>query len=134
MARFVLNQITLYKNRQSRYTFTMYESDGTTAAAISATDVVRYKIAAADGTIKLDIDSVGATTNGSIVTVTQTSAPATVEVKFAQLDLAEITAGTYIGELSLVDDSQTSPADPIEPIATGPVLVKVSPGGDVALT
>lgn len=128
-----------YHGRQLRKQFDLYKENGN-AFALAVDDVVRFKLwkhEDNDGlTPDLEVDSVGATTNGSVITVdtlgTDDTTAAQVTVKLAQDDLKDLPAGYYRGELAYVDDSQTG--DPIEVIARGDVHVIGSATGDVGLT
>lgn len=98
------------------YQFTLYEADAVTGITLQATDNIRCKVGTVGGSIILDIDN-DATASGSVSTITQTTSPAVVTVRFAQGDTAALTAGTYDAVLVLVDDSETAPADAAKVIA-----------------
>jgi hypothetical protein len=111
--------------------------------ALAAGDVLRFKLSeeAGDDEPLLDLSSAAATENESGLTITALGVnnvtPADVLVRFAQGDTAELAAYVGLvlhGELCLVDDSETAPADAIKRIAHGPVLIVPASGGDVGLT
>lgn len=122
------------------YLFKLYKSDGS-PAGIEANDVVRFKIArrASDATPLLDVDSLAATDNGSLVTVVDVgvegTSPAQILVRFAQADTIDFDyRTTHHGELSIVDASETAPANAIKRCGYGSIDVKASIGGDIGLT
>lgn len=130
-------EITLYQGRTTDYQFTIYEDDGSTEVALAATDVVRFKLWSREDAASpnLDLDSVSATSSGSVVTVDQTTAPAKATVRVAQGDASDLIPGlVYAGELSVVDDSETSPTDAIKHVQSCVVHVIGMPGGDVGKT
>lgn len=121
-----------YKSRTTDIDFPIYEADGTTGVTLAGSDVVRFKMGLYDtATPVLDIDSVGATASGSVVTVVALSNPALVRVRLAQADLASLAARVYHAELAIVDDSETAPADAIKVVDRGTIEVQGSQGGDV---
>ncbi len=126
--------IKVERRRTVDYTFTLYQQDATTGILLAATDVVRFKVFASDGTVALDIDSVAATSNGSIVTIDSRAAPAQVTVRFGQTDVTALTSSSYQGEICIVDDSETAPADAIKRCAHGKIAVLMSGSGDVGKT
>lgn len=113
------------------FTVPLYEADGTTAVVLSSGDVVRCKVGRA-GTATLDIDSVAATANGSLVTI-DTLSPASVTIRFAQGDTSSL-RGVYDVEVGMVDDSETAPADAFKPAEQGSLAVRYTMDGDVGLT
>jgi len=113
------------------FTVPIYESDGSTAIVLAATDVVRVKIGRRE-TVSLDLDSVAATENGSVVTVDETN-PASVTVRLAQADTIGLD-GAYDCEVSVVDDSEESPADAIKCAEKGVIHFLPSMSGDVGKT
>lgn len=113
--------------------------------ALAAGDVVRFKlsVAAGDEEPLLDLSSAEPTAGESVITVEvlgeNNVTPAAVIVRFGQVDTAELAeyadlSDALHGELCLVDDSETAPADAIKRIAHGPVLIVPASGGDVGLT
>ena len=124
----------VYRNRTRDFEFKIYEADGTTGVAIQTTDVVRCKLGRlGGGTPDLDLRSGAATANGSTVTITQTTAPATGLVRMAQGDTNLLPVGAYRAELMLVDDSETAPADAVKVFSTGVIHVIDQLGGGVGL-
>jgi hypothetical protein len=115
------------------------------AIALAAGDVVRFKLSvdAGDDEPLLDLSSAAATAGESIVTIAELGednvTAADVRVRFGQVDTAELADYADLseplhGELCLVDDSETAPADAIKRIAHGPVLIVPASGGAVGLT
>jgi hypothetical protein len=126
--------------RTCDYDFALYQPNKK-PAAIANNAAVRFKLSAAadDDTPLLDIDSIAALAGGSIITIlsrgVQDVTPASVRVRFAQADTQLIEAGAdYVGELGVVDASETSPLNAFKRAGYGPVTIKASPGGDVGLT
>lgn len=127
--------IKVERRRTVDYTFTLYQIDAATGITLAATDVVRFKVFTKDGDIALDIDSVAATTVGkSVVTIDSRDAPAQVTVRFGQDDVTTLTAKQYLGEICVVDDSETAPVDAIKRVAHGRIAVLASGSGDVGKT
>jgi hypothetical protein len=125
--------------------FRLYTADkAPKPIALAAGDVVRFKLSAEVGDDEplLDLSSAEATAGESVVTIQDLGedevTPADVRVRFAQVDTAEledyVSGEPLHGELCLVDDSETAPADAIKRIAHGPVLIVPASGGDVGLT
>lgn len=95
-----------YRNRTSDYTVTLYQADDVTGVAVAAEDVIRVKIGRGNAaTPNLDIDSVAATANGSLCTVTQLTAPAKFNLRLAQGDLSALSPGAMDLEILVVDAS-----------------------------
>ena len=93
----------LVAGRTEDLDWTIFGPDKRTPLVLEATDVVRFKLSAtAGGDPLLDLRSGEATAAGSTVTITDLD-PATGTVRLAQGDTAELAAGTYWGELILVD-------------------------------
>lgn len=132
MASYDWGTIEIERRRTVDYQFVLYSANST-GISLDATDVVRFKLFRADGGIDLDIDS-SATTNGSVVTVDNSTAPAACTVRFAQGDVTALTKASYRGEICVVDDSETAPADAIKRAGVGRVKVLESGGGDVGKT
>ncbi len=135
VASFDWGSIRIERGRTSDYQFTIYEVDGVTGIELAASDVVRFKLYRDDDPSPvLDLDSVQATDNGSLVSVDQrTPAPALATVRFAQDDTSKLVYREYRGELTVVDDSETTPPDAIKTAGRGRVKVAPSPGGDVGI-
>ena len=122
-------ELKAHANRTQDFTIALFENDGSTAIVLTGTDVVRVKVGRADDTPNLDIDSVGATANGSVVTI-DTLNPASVTLRLAQGDTTSL-LGLYDVEVSIVDDSETAPADAIKAAEYGSLSVLASQGGDI---
>jgi len=103
---------------------------------LAADDVVRVKIGRV-GAVALDLDSVAATANGSVVTVDEvgdgSATHATVTVRLAQGDLTGL-RGTYSMEILVVDNSETAPADAVKAAEIGVLHIIPTQDGDVGLT
>lgn len=130
--------LDVFAGRTNDFTASIYKADGE-PCAISATDVVRFKLSRRHGGAPLlDVDSVAATANGSLLTVTALGvddvSPATVLLRLAQGDTQGLAPGVYLGEFALVDDSETNPANAIKTFGRGQVHVHASASGDVGLT
>jgi len=109
----------------------MTEADDSTAvAALAGTDVVRFKVGRGNAAPVLDLDSVAATANGSVVTIDGTKTGYTV--RFAQADLDGLEPGSYDCEVSVVDDSESAPVDAIRVIERGVLHLIDTQGGDIA--
>lgn len=136
-AEHILERHQIERKRTGDYQFSLYQSDGTTAGQLSAGDVVRFKLYDTNTlALLLDLDSVAATSNGSVVTIDglgDATTPATATVRFAQDDMTMPT-GIYEGELGYVDDSETAPVDAFKCIARIEIEVVGSAAGDVAKT
>ena len=99
---------------------------------LAATDIVRVKVGQAGDTPLLDIDSVGPTANGSVVTI-DTLSPASVTLRLAQGDTASLN-GLYDIEVNVVDDSETDPDNAIKAAEYGALSVLYSQAGDIGKT
>lgn len=125
-------QQTIYKGRSVKITVTLYQSDGTTGVALEATDVVRVKIyKRGQATPSVDIDSVGASANGSVFTIDSISSPANGTLTVAQGDTSNLDPGVYRCEISVVDDSDS---DRIKHAESGVIYLVDTGGGDVGLS
>jgi hypothetical protein len=122
--------------RTCDYLFELYKADGT-PQSLNVASVARFKLSlkANSSTPLLDIDSVGALTGGSIITVVSLgsgSVPAQVQVRFHQNDTKALTPREdYFGELGIVDASD---GNVFKRAGFGLVALKPSPGGNVGLT
>lgn len=122
---------TIHKGRTKTFTVTLYESDGSTGIELAPTDVVRAKVyRRGQATPVLDLDSAAASANGSTISITQLTAPATADVKIVGSDTASLDTGPYSFEISIVDDSDS---DRIKHAETGVLWVQPSGGGDTGL-
>lgn len=129
--------MTAYKGRTQDFTVNLYEADGETSITMEATDEVRCKIYRRDAaTPVLDLDSVGATASGSVVTIVALGASpvASVTVRIAQGDTSGLEPGVWSAEIDVVDDSETAPANAIKHVESGTFHLLGSGGGDVGLT
>lgn len=126
--------ITVRKNRTQDFTVPLFEADGTTELILAATDEVRIKFFKRDGdTPALDLDSIGATGNGSVITI-DTLNPASCTLRIAQGDTSALEPGAYRGDVDVVDDSETAPANAIKHAESILLFLLESGGGDVGLT
>jgi len=117
------------KGRTRRYSFSLFESDGSTDVNIAATDNVRVKIYRGSGvTPALDIESANDTANGSGITFTAGTNDFLLTIQ--QDDSDALNLGVYEMEVNLVDDSDS---DWIKHAETGVLHVIQSGGGDVDL-
>ena len=134
MARLNIGEVEAFAGRTEDFDWSAYEGDGRTPVVFAADDVVRFKLSSTigDSTPELDIDSISATANGSIVTITDLD-PATGRVRLGQADTASFSGKKYF-ELSLVDNSETSPADAIKVICRGTMVFTASQGGDAGVS
>jgi len=104
---------------------------------LQASDVVRCKIGRGASTPDLDLDSVAATADGSVVTVEElgdgSATHASATVRLAQGDTDDL-FGPYEAEVTVVDSSETDPADAIKTCEQGCVHFMRTMNGDVGLT
>jgi len=128
-------EVKAYANRTVDFTVTL-KTNSEGYLQLQAGDVVRVKVGRA-GTVELDLDSVAATMNGSVVTVDEvgdgSATHASVTVRLAQGDLDGM-SGLYSVEVLVVDDSEVSPADAIKACEYGCLGVLPSMNGDVGKT
>ncbi len=125
-------ELKCHANRTQDFTIALFENDGSTALVLAGTDVVRVKVGRAGDTPELDLDSVAATANGSLITI-DTLNPASVTLRLGQGDTTGL-KGIYDVEVLVVDDSETAPADAIKAAEYGSLSVIVSQAGDVGKT
>jgi hypothetical protein len=125
-------EVHAYAGRTVDFTVPIFEDDGSTAIVLAASDVVRCKVGRGTATPDLDIDSVAALSGGSLVTV-DTLDPASVTVRLAQADTLSL-SGIYDVEVSVVDDSETAPADAIKAAEKGSIGFSPAPAGDIGKT
>ncbi|HTI50343.1 MAG TPA: hypothetical protein VL475_05310 [Planctomycetaceae bacterium] len=124
-------ELFFQKGRTSSEVVTLYEANGNGLTLYSG-DKVRFKVYRRDAaTPVLDIDSVGALSGGSLVTVDQIASAAQVTLKMCQGDTSGLTAGAYDAELTVVDSGDSNL---IKTVETGLVHFLPSPGGDIGLT
>ena len=120
--------IYLDKNRTVSHDIILYQEDGG-GLTLNANDKVRLKVFRRDAsTPVLDIDSIGALTGGSLITVTNTASAAMATVKFCQADLADILPGIWAAELSVVDSGDSNK---IKIAGRGTVAIFGTGGGDI---
>ncbi|MCH8145954.1 MAG: hypothetical protein IIA55_14675 [Gemmatimonadetes bacterium] len=125
------------KNRTSDDVLSLFETDGTTSVTLAASDVVRFKIYRRDqATPVLDLDSAAPSSNDSKITVDELgpSPTASVTIRVSQADALAIDPGVYSAEVSVVDDSETDPANAIKHFQNGYVFMAGTGGGDIGLT
>ena len=125
------------KNRTLDLTVTLTENDGTTSVTLAADDVVRFKMGRRPGALPdLDIDSAGATANGSKVTIDERgpSPAASVTIRLAQGDTVNLVPTVYDAEVTVVDNSETAPVDAIKHAEFGTVHLEETLGGSIGLT
>jgi len=116
------------KNRTSDDVISLLEADGITSATLAATDVVRFKVYLRDqATPLLELDSIG-----SEITVDELgpSPGASVTLRVTQTNTASLDPGIYMGEISVVDDSDS---DFIKHAESGVVFLSGTGGGDIGL-
>ena len=137
-ASFRNTNLALYRGVNNRLTWTLYEDDQRTSAALPSGSVIRFKLYTewlTTATPTLDIDSAGASANGSILTVSSNSAPATGSMLITLADMANIPATTseiqYIGMLGYVDHNDS---DRWKLIERGIVIVYETLAGETGLT
>lgn len=124
-------EVSVTRNRSKAFSVVLYETDGETGIVLQASDVVRFKVYRRDGaTPTLDLDSVGATASGSVITVDQLTSPATVTVTIAQGDTSSLEPGVWDAEVCVVDDSDS---DWIKTAEHGTLLVQQAGAGDIGL-
>jgi hypothetical protein len=133
-ASFRNTNLALYRGVNNRRTWTLYEDDQRTAAAIASGSVVRFKLHSVwltTATPTFEIDSASASANGSIITISSVSAPATGSMLITLADMASITAGEYVGMLGYVDHNDS---DRWKLIERGIVIVYETLAGETGLT
>jgi hypothetical protein len=123
----------VYAGRTRDYSISLYENDGTTVLQLAAGDVVRVKIGRGNDVPDLDLDSAAASPNGSSVTVDNLTTVPQVTLRLAQGDTDDL-LGTYDVDVSVVDDSETTPADAIKHAEQGCLYVLPTQAGDVGKT
>jgi len=119
--------IHVWNNRTRAFSTTLYESDGTTELALSAQDVVRFKIGSNGEAPLLDLCSSSAGPGGSAITFTAGQGDCVVALREEDLQAAAIPPGAYDAEVSVYDDSE----DAIKSAECGVVHVHPSMLGDV---
>jgi hypothetical protein len=124
-------ELFLPKNRTSYHSITLYEADDN-GLTLAAEDEVRLKVYRRDqATPILDIDSIGALSNGSIITIDQTASAAMATLKVVQGDIADAVLGAYDAELSVVDSADSNR---IKVAEQGTVHILGTGGGDIGAT
>jgi len=121
-------QIHAYKNRVIDYDVNLFEKDGTTEVTLLSDDVVRVKVGRGGGTPHLDLSSIEAESGGSSVTFS--AGTNNVVVRFGT-DTAAMTPGAYDVTLSVVDNSETAPANAIKHAEYGVLVLHPTMGGEV---
>jgi hypothetical protein len=103
------------RGRTTDFSGALYSATRSAGVALADNDVVRVKIGRSNGRdVDLDLKSGDSTTNGSGVTVVSRESPASIVIRLAQGDLAELPPGVYLGEVSVVDSSESSPSNAIK--------------------
>jgi len=97
-----------------------------------SSDVIRVKIGQIGATPSLDLSSIAATANGSVVTFT--AGASTALVRIAQADTASLTPACYDMEVMVVDDSETAPANAVKHSINYVLVVLGSHSGSVAIS
>lgn len=124
-----------YANRTVDFT-AQIKTDSGGYLQLAADDVVRVKVGRV-GAVILDLDSVAATANGSVVTVDEigdgSATHASCTVRLAQGDLDGM-QGAYSIEVLVVDNSETAPADAVKAAEIGCLTVLATQNGDVGIT
>jgi len=120
--------IHAWKNRTRDFDVQLYESDGTTEVILAADDVVRFKVGRGSGTPSLDLNSFEIESGGSKVTFTPGTNDVCVRIGN---DTSGITPGNYDAEISVVDNSETAPADAIKHVEYGVFSLHKTQGGEV---
>lgn len=122
-------EIVAVRNRTINYSGTLYEADGTTAISVTAGSVARFKAWRRNNTTpNLDLDSVGATGSGSVLTISSAGA---WTLKIAQGDTSDLVPGVYDAEISLVDAGDSNR---IKSAELGTLHILESGGGDISTT
>lgn len=124
-------EVTLERNRTTEWEHSLYESDGATSRELDDDDVVRIKAYRRDGAAPVvDIDSAGANSYGSVLTVDELgpNPVASITAVFDQDETTLLDYGVYNCELSLVDASD---GNRIHVLEQGVCYVMPSGGGDV---
>ncbi len=129
-----LAELFVRRGRTTEFTGGLYAADKSTGITLSETDTVRVKIGRSNGNdVDLDLDSTETTENGSGVIVDSLSSPAAIRVRLAQGDLAALTPGAYLGEISVVDSAEIGPTNAIKFTQEFIVQVLRSMNGDTGL-
>lgn len=115
--------ITAYRRRTTRHEITLTTASGS-LVTINADDVIRLKVGNDDATPLLDLDSAGASGNGSSLTRANPT-----EFRFAQGDTDAIKPGTYNVEVAVYVPTDGGALKHAE---KGVLTVIDTQGGDVA--
>ena len=132
-----LTELTIFQNRSTDHkAIAIVEPDGTTTIAIAATDKIRFKMGRNDGkALILDLLDGTANANGSKVTRTSLDdAAGVIDIRFGQADIAALTPGIYRGDLMVIDDSETEPANAAKPAQSFVIYVIAGFGGSLGLS
>lgn len=128
--------IITHTNRTRDFAGTLYEEDGTTRIALSALDVVRFKVGShGDGPL-LEIDSNEATENGSLIrfTVGGGDTAGNYTMRIAQGDAAELGAGVFDCEISVVEEDESdAPNEAIKTAEQGCLSILAAMSGTLDL-
>lgn len=129
---FWIDPLDLFVRRTTKYTFDLYNEDGS-ALVIAADDNVRAKVwSTDDATPDIEADIGSSPSEVEVVTLgTPGSTPAQVTVTFHQTDTADLDpAVSYKFELFLVDNSDD---DLAKPLCRADVVVAGTATGDAGL-
>lgn len=123
-------EITVVRGRTRDFSGTLYESDETTPITPDTGSVVRFKAGRRNlATPVLEISSVAANANGSVMTLDISTGAWTM--KIAQGDTAELLPGPYEAEIALVDSGDD---DLIKSAEQGVLNILPALAGDIGLT
>ncbi len=121
-------EVFFNRRRTESQVITLYQEGGTLGLTLNLADVVRFKMYRRDqATPILDVDSVAATSGGSVIVITQVASAAVVTLTMGQEDL-NIDPGTYESEVSVVDSGD---GYKIKLAELGVVHVLGTGGGDI---
>ena len=123
-------QITVARGRSVDYSGVLYESDESTAVTPASGSKVRFKAGRRNGaTPALDIDSVAATANGSVMTLDVDTGAYTLKID--QNDTRDLVPGVYEAEIALVD---VGDGNRIKTAEFGTLQILESLDGDLSIT
>ena len=124
-------ELVCHRGRTNSLVLTLFEADDN-GLTLNSDDKVRFKVwRRNNATPVLDIDSIGALSGGSIITVTQTASAAEATLKLCQADTASLDPGVYSAEISVVDSGDSNLLKCAE---QGQFLLLPSGGGDIGAT
>lgn len=124
--------VTAYRGRTNDITFTLYESDGTTAFTLLDSDDVRIKIGRGEGEPDLDLSSDDPDPAGSRVEFT--AGQNTVGLRLAAGSTRDLEPGGYDLELLVVaGDESGADSPPPRHVQYGVLFLHPTAGGSVGL-